>query len=208
MACENSTYSPPAPAPTPAPVPAPAPAPAPPTHELIASFAAEPGEAWQLSAAEGARCAIVEDHGDGWTEVRADGATGAVPSAYLKPLDDAPAAGAPAVAAPEPAPAATRARRASTHRMEHAFDVAPGEEAWQVSVAQGEELVVVNDNGDGWLDVEVRGAARARRGGAGGGQPRARVNDDIAPPRLVVQVAHDRTRKGSVPTAYCRALQD
>ena len=93
--------------------------------------------------------------------------------------------------------------------MEHSFDVAPGEEAWQVSVAQGEELVVVNDNGDGWLGVEVRGVACVWRRGGGGGEWPRRVNHRALRVFVVcAQVTHDPTRKGSVPTAYCRALQE
>ena len=38
--------------------------------------------------------------------------------------------------------------------------------------------LVVNDNGDGWLDVEVRGVARVRRRGGGG---RVRVKSSRSP---------------------------
>ncbi|KAJ1446823.1 hypothetical protein M885DRAFT_624935 [Pelagophyceae sp. CCMP2097] len=62
------------------------PAPGPARRHAVAIFAYDAAESWQLSVAAGQRFSVVEQHADGWTEVRdpSDAATKLVPSAYLE----------------------------------------------------------------------------------------------------------------------------
>lgn len=105
-------------------------------------------ENWQVSVQAGEPVHVLQDHGDGWLEVRASsGRRGSVPKDFI----DLGLAEMSIANAPAPALAPAIAAFTPTHTVDFAFDSPDGE--WQISTAAGDLVRLITTHDDGWSEV-------------------------------------------------------
>lgn len=108
----------------------------------------------QLSVNPSDTITIVEsDDGSGWILARVGTREGLVPAAYVEILSDAPKKGPPVA----PRRGGKKAEEPKKKYLRALYDYDAGSEL-ELSVREGDVLVVVSeDKGDGWTEVEVKG---------------------------------------------------
>jgi len=125
----------------------------------------------EITVREGKEVVIIEPDDGGWTKVKAGHKEGIVPTAYLEILAPAPrpssivsnsgSSMAGSVAGKKQGPAVAPRRGAKKLKYVEALYEYTAQSDAEHSMIEGDRFVLINDPGDGWLEVERGGITKS-----------------------------------------------